>query len=197
MFDTPAEAALHVIRLRAGLGVEPLAKILGMPPQEARVLVDTIREAGLVRAVRGNWIVTSDGIAADDAAVERWRDHAEPRDLELVEQFDRSFIGPNEAVKATISRWQSHRATLSTDEIATELHIAVSQLTFPLGAHTGVARVFDDYRERLLKLLDHAAGGDDSAISGIRAESFHQVWMELHAELLQLSGRARTAADGY
>ncbi|MEC3919181.1 hypothetical protein VMT40_31620 [Nocardia sp. CDC160] len=168
-----------------------------MTPQEAQVLVDRIREAGLVRGVRGSWIVTSDGIAADDAAVDRWRHCAEPRDLELVEQFDGSFIGPNEAVKATISRWQSHRGTLSTAEIAAELHEAVNQLAFPPDADNAVSRVFDDYRGRLLKLLDRAAEGDDSAISGIRAESFHRVWMELHAELLQLSGRARTAADGY
>ncbi|WP_067462140.1 hypothetical protein [Nocardia amamiensis] len=197
MFDTKVAEALHVIRFRSGVSVEELADLVGVPDDDARALVDGFRKAGYVRSVRGNFIVTADGVAADDAAVHQWRDRAPRADLDLVEEFDRHFLSTNEIVKAAISNWQANRSEELVREVAAQLRSAVVALAFPADGDGDVARLLETYRQRLTKLVERAEGGNPSALSGIRAESFHSVWMELHAELLQLNGRVRTDADGY
>ncbi|WP_431950927.1 hypothetical protein [Nocardia lijiangensis] len=197
MFDTKAAEALHVIRFRSGVSVDELADLVGVPGDDAWTLVDGIRRAGYVRSVRGSFIVTADGVAADDAAVHRWRDRAPRADLDLVEEFDRHFLTANEIVKAAISNWQANRSEELVREVAAQLRSAVGDLAFPADGDGDVARLLETYRQRLIKVVERAEGGNPAALSGIRAESFHSVWMELHAELLQLNGRVRTDADGY
>ncbi|MBJ8338097.1 hypothetical protein JGU71_04290 [Antrihabitans sp. YC3-6] len=197
MFETKVDEALHVIRLRSGVSVEELAEVIGVMGDEAQSIVGKIRAAGHARSVRGSVIVTTAGLAADDAAVHRWRGRALRADLDLVEEFDRRFRAVNEIVKAALSEWQANRCEEVVGSFAARLRGAVDDLAFPSDGVGDVARLLDAYRQRLTKVVERAAGGDAAALSGIRTESFHSVWMELHAELIQLSGRVRTTADGY
>ena len=54
---------------------------------------------------------------------------------------------------------------------------------------------FAAYRVRLAAALDRVRGGDTTAFARPMADSYHDIWMELHQDLLLSAGRERGAAD--
>jgi hypothetical protein len=49
----------------------------------------------------------------------------------------------------------------------------------------------DVYRQRLEAAYDRALGGETDYVSGVRVDSYHTVWFELHEDLLRMLGRQR------
>jgi hypothetical protein len=54
---------------------------------------------------------------------------------------------------------------------------------------------FAAYPVRLTAALDRVRGGDTAAFARPMADSYHDIWMELHQDLLLSAGRERGAAD--
>lgn len=54
---------------------------------------------------------------------------------------------------------------------------------------------FAAYQGRLAAALDRVRGGDVAAFARPMADSYHDIWMELHQDLLVSAGRERGAAD--
>ena len=54
---------------------------------------------------------------------------------------------------------------------------------------------FAAYQVRLTAALDRVRGGDTAAFARPMADSYHDIWMELHQDLLLSAGRERGAAD--
>jgi hypothetical protein len=54
---------------------------------------------------------------------------------------------------------------------------------------------FAAYQVRLAAALDRVRGGDTAAFARPMADSYHDIWMELHQDLLLSAGRERGAAD--
>ncbi len=54
---------------------------------------------------------------------------------------------------------------------------------------------FAPYRGRLAAALERVRGGDATAFARPMADSYHDIWMELHQDLLLSAGRERGAAD--
>jgi pyruvate,orthophosphate dikinase len=48
------------------------------------------------------------------------------------------------------------------------------------------------YRDRLEHALANARNGDQRFVSAVRVDSYHNVWFELHEDLIRLSGRRRS-----
>ena len=53
------------------------------------------------------------------------------------------------------------------------------------------------YRERLNEALDLVAAGTTQRFTGVMCESFHDIWMELHEDLILLQGIDRTIEGSY
>jgi hypothetical protein len=47
------------------------------------------------------------------------------------------------------------------------------------------------YEDRLAAAYDQALGGETDFVSGVRVDSYHLVWHELHEDLLRVLGRGR------
>ena len=47
------------------------------------------------------------------------------------------------------------------------------------------------YLERLSAAYDKVLAGDRDFVSGVRVDSYHTVWFELHEDLLRMLGRTR------
>jgi hypothetical protein len=47
------------------------------------------------------------------------------------------------------------------------------------------------YLERLEEAYDKVLAGDRDYVSGVRVDSYHTVWFELHEDLLRMLGRTR------
>jgi hypothetical protein len=59
-----------------------------------------------------------------------------------------------------------------------------------------VAPRFGCYQARLAAALAAFGGGDNDALARPMTGSYHDVWMELHEDLLATLGRERTSDDG-
>jgi hypothetical protein len=50
------------------------------------------------------------------------------------------------------------------------------------------------YRVRLAEAYDQVLAGQHEYVSGVRIDSYHTVWFELHEDLLRMLGREREEA---
>jgi hypothetical protein len=55
---------------------------------------------------------------------------------------------------------------------------------------------FEPYAPRLTRAVERFDAGDHAALARPLSESYHDVWMELHQDLLLSLGRERGASDG-
>lgn len=64
------------------------------------------------------------------------------------------------------------------------------------GFATAVSR-FDAYRHRLTRVTARALAGETNLFTGVMCGSFHDIWMELHEDLILLLGIDRRAEGSY
>lgn len=68
------------------------------------------------------------------------------------------------------------------------IHRKLARILAPLAA----ADVgFDRFFARLGAALDRVDAGEHDYVSGVRVDSFHTVWFQMHEHLLRLTGRER------
>jgi hypothetical protein len=65
-----------------------------------------------------------------------------------------------------------------------------------LGGLAGALHRFVRYPVRLHSAFERFQGGDRDALARPLSGSYHDVWMELHQDLLVSLGRQRAEADG-
>lgn len=119
-----------------------------------------------------------------------------------------AFLAQNESFKQLCGDWQlrivngslvpnDHRDAAYDAEIAgrlVALQPAVAEVIDELGS--ALSR-FEPYSARLGRAVTRFVGGDAEALAQPLKRSYHDVWMELHEDLLVTLGRERSAADGY
>jgi hypothetical protein len=101
----------------------------------------------------------------------------------------------NADFKRLCTDWQAVRPAVTsglTDRLAA-VHGRVRQV---IDAFAAAQARFAAYNRRLDAARERFLGGDPDALTGVRADSYHGVWMELHADILTTLGRSRSAQDG-
>lgn len=181
---------LHLLRLK-GLVAAPAAATLLVRP-ETELLTDLRRlgTEGLVTERTGRlqgWSLTADGRArhADLLAAERRQGGGHP-DLRVL--YGR-FEPINHDLKSTVSAWQLASLTPSGEpgdraelrQGFERLHAAATPVINQMGA--ALPRM-SAYAGRLQRAKDRFDDGDDNAMTKPLSESYHDVWMELHQDLL-------------
>jgi hypothetical protein len=108
----------------------------------------------------------------------------------------------NREVKQACTHWQlrggapnPHDDPAYDTQIIDELALAATRCGRVLAPLAGVDARFARYPARLDAALARARAGEARAVTGVMCDSFHEVWMELHRDLLLSSGVARSAAD--
>jgi hypothetical protein len=198
--------ALHV----KGFGtVEDIARITGLTEPQVESQLVPMLERGLAqfREARGLWMPTPEGkqVAADlvarelkDAGVEEGLREAYPAFLELNEQF-----------KALCGDWQlfpgegDNRAP--NDHCNPDYDAAiVGRLAALDRLAQGCCVSFSDhltryapYGPRLTAARDRLEAGDPKQFTGVMCGSYHDVWMELHQDLLLTLGIDRADEGSY
>lgn len=193
---------LHAVRIKGVASLETTGAFTGLPVDEVEVLLDRLGEEGQVRQRQGRvsgYFLTGPGRETHQRLLA-----AEVVDGDL-ETLYSAFMDKNAALKAECTKWQlSTRAAtpdshLSAEEIqevlswARPLHLHVKDAVETCAPKTRFAR----YPHRLADALDRVAAGQREAMLKPMSDSFHDVWMELHQDLLLSLGRERGEADGY
>jgi hypothetical protein len=191
---------LHVLRIRGFATPDGLAASLGEFPSD---IVDGLVDAGLVRYIepRRLYGLLPEGKVRHETLLETLAD-ASIR-AELAEPYER-FLVLNDSFKALCTTWQmcgdqpNDHSDEEYDRACVEhlglLCADVQPLISDLArAVMRLAR----YGPRLSTASANVAMGDHKQFTGVMCESFHDVWMELHEDLIVLQRIDRTAEGSF
>lgn len=197
--DTEFEV-LHAVALRKRTDLDGLVRSTGLPREAIEAALGRAAEAKLVLAARGSYFVAPEGdralraVYADRFATAR-------ADGGLAADYAR-FEAVNREVKAIVTDWQvrpvggqklpnDHSDPAYDDGVLDRLaqaHERAEQLLAGLARR--VPRL-GRYAERLTTALHRAEAGEGDWVCGVRCDSYHTVWFELHEDLLRMLDRQR------
>lgn len=201
---TPTEfALLHLLRLKGLVKPEVAGEIL--LSSQAEVSAGLLRLSAAVLAIeRGGrvagWALTAAGRERHAELLGAERKAADGHAGLVV--LHEEFTPLNALVKATVSAWQLAGTAdpAGTGEGRARVRAALAgQHETAAGLTARMAAVLGRmgrYGPRLAAAKARFDGGDDSALTRPLSESYHDIWMELHQDLLLTLDIPRGAADG-
>ena len=204
----PRFSVAHALRVKGFAEGPMVAEATGHPLDQTLAVLDELAAAELIkRRDRGitGWSLTPEGRDAHA----QWLDDeraAAGCEAQIASGYD-AFLERNETFKVVCTDWQlrsvdgqpvpNDHSDEAYDSAVVErlgaLHDSVSPTID--GLADAMAR-FGPYGDRLAGAWKQVSDGDRSAIARPLSGSYHDVWMELHQDLLLTLGRERSAADG-
>ena len=200
--DASALPILMAVRIKGRATPDAIATAVGMTTREAQVALTEACAAAQVQAAPGGEPAPDGGgsaapetfaLAAGGHAALRALLAREPRDHGALARAYEAFLVVDARVKAVITGWQlasagaarlAHGPALR--EVGAEAGAAVDRLAALVPRYASYARRLGTAREGL-------CGGDERYVASPRVDSLHQVWFELHQDLLVTLGRERGA----
>ncbi|MGP4115405.1 hypothetical protein ACTWP5_31465 [Streptomyces sp. 4N509B] len=195
-------AVLHCLRIKGRATPGAIAAALSAEEAAVSRALELALGAGLATRRAGRlagWLLTPAGRAwwEEHSAAERAGLAASQRG-ELTDLYDTRFLALNRRFKLLCARRQTSGGpggTVTDEAVAaelTELHEEAAAVLDGLGAP--LPRL-SRYEPRLRAALDRLRAGDASALLQPFTDSYHDVWLELHEDLLLLLGREREEDD--
>jgi phosphoenolpyruvate-protein kinase (PTS system EI component) len=191
---------LHVLRIRGFATPEGLAASLGVVPSD---IVGDLVDSGLVRYIepRRMYGLLPDGKARHETLLDSLADVSTRE--RLAEPY-RRFLVLNDSFKALCTTWQmcgdepNDHSDADYDRACVEQLERLNTAAQPLIADLAdaVARM-GRYGPRLSTACAQVVNGEQKQFTGVMCESFHDVWMELHEDLIVLQRIDRTAEGSF
>jgi hypothetical protein len=196
--------ALHGLAVKKAGSPAAVAIVVGADEGEIEASLEAAVAAGRAAGAKGTFMVSPAGREWLDAQYpEVFADfRADPAATETYERFEKI----NRELLALFTDWQMVPAAggerVPNDHSDADYDTGVIDR---LGAqHERAERVLDGfaaleprlglYKERLDDAYDKALAGESEWVSGVRIDSYHTVWFELHEDLLRMLGREREEA---
>ncbi|GAA3165150.1 hypothetical protein GCM10010531_17000 [Blastococcus jejuensis] len=192
--------ALHGLAVKKAGTPESVADVLGAEPAAVASALEAHVAAGRAVGAKGKFMVA--------AAGRSWLDDRYPEvfaqlrsDEAATAAYDR-FERVNRELLALFTDWQTMPAggervpndhtdadyDRSVIDRLGDLHERADKVLSRLAALEGR---LSRYTERLDDAYDKALAGETDYVSGVRVDSYHTVWFELHEDLLRMLGRTR------
>lgn len=191
---------LHGLVIKKAGTATQIASILGVPEADVQQALGHALSAGDVVAAGEMYMPTPVGRDKLDASY--GRAYADVRsDAAFVGAADR-FESINKRLLDLLTRWQTvpqagttvpndHSDVAYDNAILDELGDLHDRAEATLQALAdGVSRI-GLYSARLAAAYDRSLAGELDYVSGVRVDSYHTVWHELHEDLLRILGRDR------
>ncbi len=202
--STPRFRTFHALRIKGFANVETLVDMTGHEVDHVDAHLAELLSAGhtMFRENRGLWQLTPDGRTEHAAELA-----VDIDGLDLVGAFGAtypSFIEMNVEFKALCGDWQLRdgepndhsdaKYDRSVVERLTDLHKRAHPIVEDFAS--AVER-FDPYPARLDLVLDRVRQGESNMFTGVMCGSYHDVWMELHEDLILTQGIDRGAEGSF
>ena len=197
----PYQLTLHSLTLRQMASAEQLADVTGQPVADVETGLEKALADGAVLSARGSYMIGPTGRSLLDAA---YPDafaalRAAPDVTAAMESFE---TGVNQQVLTVTTDWQTvevdgsrvpndHGDADYDAKIIGRLCRIHEKLPKVLAPITAADPLVDRFIGRLGAALTRAEGGETDYVSGVRVDSFHTVWFQMHEHLLRLTGRER------
>ncbi|MEV5837708.1 MarR family transcriptional regulator [Nocardia sp. NPDC052112] len=195
---------LHALRVKGLSSDAVLAEMSGIPAADLADRLAPLIEAGLV--VRSNGRLTGSSLTPAGRTEHLTRLAEDPGTTGArpqIETFYQAFLPVNGQFKTICHDWQMRSETEPNDHTDTDYDQGViARLTEvdkvlepDLAALADALPRFGRYRTRLSAALDRVRGGDNAAFARPMYDSYHDIWMELHQDLLLSLARERGQHD--
>lgn len=202
--STPHFQTFHALRIKGFANVETLVEMTGIAADDVEAVLTALADDGLAqfRENRGLWQLTADGRTA----------HAEQLAAD-VDGLDVSgslgvhyepFIACNTEFKDLCGAWQlrgdepnDHSDAAYDAEVVgrlADLHQRAHPIVASMGAEM---QRMAPYADRLERVLTKVQDGETKMFTGVMCGSYHDVWMELHEDLILTQGIDRAAEGSF
>lgn len=185
---------LHALRVKGVADVPVIAELADMDASVVQAELAGAQDAGLAvhRAGRvTGWALTAAGRAAHAESLVACR--GQDGDLDALASAYRLFEPVNAEFKATCAAWQLRDGQV--DAIKARVRSVNAAAGAVFDAMTAALPRFDVHARRLRRALDRFEAGDDTALTAPLSDSYHDVWMELHQDLILTLGLTRRESD--
>lgn len=182
------DVVLHAARVKGAASADALASALGV--QSVHGQLAELLAMGLVsRHGEGEGALiapTEAGLAHHRGLLEG--ELAGGRRDRLGELYEHSFTPLNVEFKELCAAWQTGGGSFELLEALLGVHERITKF---LDAASALARRLERYSERLGVAADRVQDGAPDALAGPIGDSYHNIWFELHEDLLLTLGRSR------
>ena len=198
--DPDAYLVIHALSVKQVATVAELVALTSMDQEALERQLALLEHSGeaVLRARHQLWQLTPDGAArhkhrlADDAA-------RNPGTEQLRQAYD-TFLPLNVALKEQCGKWQlrlgkpnEHDNAAYDAGVIDGLGAIDEKSGQVLDAMTAALPRLGGYRPRLKEAYDRLRDGDTEAFTGVSCGSYHDIWMELHQDLILTLGIDRLA----
>ncbi|MFF0710387.1 PEP-utilizing enzyme [Gordonia sputi] len=183
---------LHATRVRGFATAEQIATSTGLEISLIEQCLTEAVEAGFVKQLTGRISgarLTPAGRARLLLLTQKEVGETEKTGLSCA--YD-AFLAPNREFKALTTQWQSDK---DLDAVLAGLDRIHGEVNRIVGDASAASARFGNYRGRFDDALARFRDGDESALARPMSESYHDIWMELHEDLLATLGRQRGDHD--
>lgn len=207
MADTERFLVVHTLKVKGLASAEDLAEITGRFDLAPVLEELTAEELVKLRSGRiGGYALTKEGRAAHPALVASAVTDDERTGVTAT--YD-AFLPVNGRFKEVCTRWQlrtgaggaqqpnDHSDEAYDSEVVSELGSVHEAAVEALAPAAKASPRFGRYAARFEAALARVRDGEQAAFARPMSHSYHDVWMELHEDLLLTLARERAAADGH
>ncbi|MFJ9388923.1 hypothetical protein ACIRON_08900 [Nocardioides sp. NPDC101246] len=192
---------LHTLTLKQLADPDGLVAILEQDPAEVTAALERATEEKTAMGARGSFMITPSGRTLLDDAYPDWF-ATERGSAAVTAAMDDFEAGVNRQVLRLTTDWQTIEVdgerqpndhadaaydAKVIDRLGKVLERTESVLAPLVELRPEIARFFD----RAGEALTRAASGETDYVSGVRVDSFHTVWFQLHEHILRITGRER------
>ncbi|PZF60147.1 hypothetical protein DEI92_07150 [Curtobacterium sp. MCBD17_034] len=187
--DETEFAVLQALRVRGFATTEQIAESTGLDAAAIDATLAATDERGHTQPTGGRRAMHSLTPAGRARAVLLAGDRLSATQRSTVADVYESFLFPNRDVKQLTADAQSGA------DVTERLEVVHGQIGAVLAQLGDVDPRFGRYGERLERAITAYRGGDRDALARPLSGSYHDVWMELHEDLIATLGRERTEDD--
>jgi hypothetical protein len=200
----PFFRSFHALRIKGFAKADSLAEVAALPLSLVQQHLADLqaREWAQFREARELWQLTPTG--RDEHRVALVEDVGHSDIAGHLRPSYRSFLDINEQFKVLCTDWQlrdgapNDHSDAAYDRTVIDRLVALNELALP--AVTSMAQVLErlqPYSQRLVSACQRVVAGETNMFTGVMCGSYHDVWMELHEDLILTQGIDRTAEGSF
>jgi phosphoenolpyruvate-protein kinase (PTS system EI component) len=193
---------LHALRIKGFSAASTVAELSTIDPDRTNTILVELAESGHTKffEARELWQLTPDGKERHaNEIVEAAARHG----TGLRHHYE-AFLGLNTRLKELCTVWQTRDGEPNDHTDAAydaarldELDRFNTECAEVLDGFAAAVPRFAAYRHRLSGASARAVNGENKMFTGVMCGSFHDIWMELHEDLIQLLSIDRNAEGSY
>jgi hypothetical protein len=199
----PDQLTLHTLTLRQLASPAQIGEISGQAEDAAAAAVEKAVAEGHALGARGAFMITPAGRAHLGEVYPTA--FAELRaSSEVGAAMDSFESGVNKQVLDLTTEWQTidvggvptpndHSDPERDGRILDRLGRVLEKTRKVLSPLAAADPLVDRFADRLDTALTRAEGGETDYVSGVRVDSVHTIWFQMHEHVLRLTGRERPA----